>query len=43
LVLAQNRVEGMVQGFAESLHQVESVKCQALHVYLCTLYVYLYV
>jgi len=27
--------------FAESLHHVESVKRQVLHVYLCTLYVYL--
>ena len=25
-----------IQGFSESLHQAESVKCQALHVYLCT-------
>ena len=28
-----------IQGFSESLHQAESVERQALHVYLCTLYV----
>ena len=28
-----------VQGFSESLHIAECVKCQALHVYLCKLHV----
>ena len=35
-------MDATVQGFAESLHCAESVKRQALHAYLCTLYVDLY-